>query len=91
MSGISNGYLQVSLVAIVFSVVAGFYYVRLVQLIYYPVDFSVLLWQRTASQVAPIGFRLALLISIAFYLVLFALVQPGLLLQLGFWATLAPF
>lgn len=39
LSGLSSGYFQVSLVAVVFSVIAGFYYVRLVQLIYFPLDF----------------------------------------------------
>ena len=41
--GLSSGYFQVSLVVVIFSIVAAFYYVRLVQLIYFPIDFSVIL------------------------------------------------
>ena len=90
LSGLSSGYFQVSLVAVVFSVIAGFYYVRLVQLIYFPIDFFVLLWQRALFQRGPIGFSFALLVSAAFYLVVFALVLPSLPLQFGFWVTLTP-
>ena len=90
LSGISSGYFQVSLVAVVFSVIAGFYYVRLVQLIYFPIDFCVLLWQRAVFQRGSAGLSSALLVSAACYLVIFALVLPNLLLQFGFWATLTP-
>ena len=43
LAGLSSGYFQVSLVVVIFSIVAAFYYVRLVQLIYFPIDFSVIL------------------------------------------------
>lgn len=90
LSGLSSGYFQVSLVAVVFSVVAGFYYVRLVQLIYFPIDFCVLLWQRALFQRAPGSLSSSLLVSATSYFVVFALVLPSLPLQFGFWATLTP-
>lgn len=90
LSGLSSGYFQVSLVAVVFSVIAGFYYVRLVQLIYFPIDFGVLLWQRALFQGGPAGFSSALLVSATCYLIVFVLVVPSLLLQFGFWASLIP-
>lgn len=70
---------------------AGFYYVRLVQLIYFPIEFSVLLWQRVLFQRGPRGLSSALLVSGACYLVAFALGVPSLPLQFGFWATLTPY
>ena len=90
LSGLSSGYFQVSLVAVVFSVIAGFYFVRLVQLIYFPIDFCGLLWQRALFQRGPAGFSSALLVSATGYLVVFSLALPSLLLQFGFWATLTP-
>lgn len=91
LSGLSSGYFQLTLVVVAFSVIAGFYYVRLVQLIYFPIDFGVLLWQRALFQGASASLALALLVSAACYLVVFTLALPGLPLQLGFWATVAPF
>lgn len=89
LSGLSSGYFQVSLVAVVFSVIAGFYYVRLVQLIYFPIDFGTLLWQRTLFGVI-VGYSPALLVSATCYLVVFVLVVPNLPLQFGFWASITP-
>lgn len=90
LSGLSSGYFQVSLVAVAFSVIAGFYYVRLVQLIYFPIDFCVLLWQRALFQGAVAGFSSALLVGGSCYFVAFGLMLPSLPLQFGFWATVAP-
>lgn len=84
LAGLSGGYFQFTLVAVVFSVIAGFYYVRLVQLIYFPVDFCVLLWQRVLFQGASAGLALALLVSAACYFVVFVLALPSLPLQFGF-------
>lgn len=91
LSGLSSGYFQITLVAVVFSVVAGFYYVRLVQLIYFPVEFSVLLWQRAVLQRGAGGLSSALLVSGTSYFVAFALVLPSFPLQFGYWAALIPY
>lgn len=87
LAGLSNGYFQVALIVVFFSVVAGFYYVRLVQLMYFPVDFGLLLWQRVLSQRANVSMSLALLAGVTCYFIVFTLLLPSLPLQFGLWAS----
>lgn len=85
LAGISSGYYLISIVVVLSSVIAGVYYVRLVQIIFFPfgmADYSVLIWQKTLRKEQRINLSRSLLIGFTFFMVLFLMISPSFLLQI---------
>ncbi len=77
----SNGYYLICGVAVLSSVVAGVYYVRIVQMIY--ADYHVDLGRE-----GTIDLKRSILIGSTLYLVLFILICPNFLLQVTYGAVI---
>nr|YP_654370.1 NADH dehydrogenase subunit 2 [Nematostella sp. JVK-2006]ABG02344.1 NADH dehydrogenase subunit 2 [Nematostella sp. JVK-2006] len=91
LSGITYEYYLVSILAVVCSVVAGVYYVRLVKIIYFQADSYFLMGLKTLKKERRINFRRSLLIGGSLFPIGFMILSPNLLLQLAFWATVGLF
>ena len=93
LSGISAGYYLISLIVVICSVIAGAYYVRIVKIINFQTDYPLLIWQKVLNKRSPTIDRLdlkkSLLIGVSFFLILFLMVSPNLLLQLTYDATIS--
>lgn len=85
LAGVSGGYYLISIVVVISSVIAGVYYVRVVQIIYFPLglgDYSMLIWQKALKKVKRIDFSKSVLIGVTFFMVLFLIISPNFLLQI---------
>nr|CAD5128095.1 nad2 [Tethya citrina] len=85
LAGVSSEYYLISIVVVLSSVIAGVYYVRLVQIIFFPfgmVDYSVLIWQKVLKKEQRINLSRSLLIGFTFFMVLFLMIWPSFLLQI---------
>nr|QIN90372.1 NADH dehydrogenase subunit 2 [Relicanthus daphneae] len=91
LSGVVYQYYLVSILAVVCSVIAGVYYVRVVKIIYFQADSSLLIGLKTLKKENRINLRKSLLIGASLYLIGFTIVSPNLLLQLAHWATVGLF
>jgi len=91
LPGVVNQYYLVSVLAVVCSVIAGVYYVRVVKIIYFQADSSLLIGIKTLRRENRINLRKALLIGASLYVIGFTIVSPNLLLQLAHWATVGLF
>nr|YP_010868405.1 NADH dehydrogenase subunit 2 [Epizoanthus ramosus]WGU19899.1 NADH dehydrogenase subunit 2 [Epizoanthus ramosus] len=91
LPGVVNQYYLVSVLAVVCSVIAGVYYVRIVKIIYFQADPSLLIGIKTLRGENRINLRKALLIGASFYVIGFTIASPNLLLQLAHWATVGLF
>ncbi len=89
--GITYEYYLVSVLAVVCSVVAGVYYVRLVKIIYFQADSYFLMGLKTLKKEKRINFRKSLLIGVCLFPIGFMILSPNLLLQIAFWATVGLF
>lgn len=92
LAGISSGYYLICLIIVLSSVIAGVYYVRLVQIIYFPLgsrDYSMLVWQRVLKKEKRIDFSKSIIIGVTFFIILFLIVSPNFLLQLALDATIS--
>ena len=89
LSGISSGYYLICIIAVISSVIAAVYYVRLVQIIYFQVDYSILIWQKVLKKEKKINLRKSLLIGFTFFLILFLIFYPNFLLQITHDATIS--
>nr|YP_009738011.1 NADH dehydrogenase subunit 2 [Epizoanthus illoricatus]QIB71087.1 NADH dehydrogenase subunit 2 [Epizoanthus illoricatus]WGU19886.1 NADH dehydrogenase subunit 2 [Epizoanthus illoricatus] len=91
LPGVVNQYYLVSVLAVVCSVIAGVYYVRIVKIIYFQADPSLLIGIKTLRGENRINLRKALLIGASLYVIGFTIASPNLLLQLAHWATVGLF
>lgn len=95
LSGISSGYYLICIVAVICSVVAGVYYVRVVQIIYFQTDGpgggSILIWHKGLNRENRVDLIKSLLIGITFYIILFIMVSPNFLLQITHDAIISLF
>jgi NADH:ubiquinone oxidoreductase subunit 2 (subunit N) len=91
LSGITYQYYLISILAVICSVVAGVYYVRIVKIIYFQADSFFLVGLKTLREKKRINFRKSLLIGATFYLMGFMIISPNLLLQVAHWATVGLF
>uniref|UniRef100_A0AAU8HQ23 NADH:ubiquinone reductase (H(+)-translocating) n=1 Tax=Demospongiae sp. TaxID=2813625 RepID=A0AAU8HQ23_9METZ len=85
LAGVSSGYYLICGVVVVSSVIAGVYYVRLVQIIYFPfgrADYSLLIWQKVLRKEKRINLSKSLLIGFTFFIILFLMISPNFLLQI---------
>lgn len=89
LPAISNNYFLISIVVVVSSVIAGVYYVRLVHLIYFPVDYSLLVWQKILNKPQNETFGRSVLMGVCLFVLLFLLISPNFLLQLTHNATIS--
>ena len=80
-AGVSNGYYLICVVAVLSSVVAGVYYVRIVQMTY--ADFH-----GDLGREGTIDLKRSVLIGSTLYLVLFILICPSFLLQVTYDAAI---
>ena len=81
------------LVAVISSVVAGVYYVRLVQIIYFqtdePLGGSILVWQKVLNREKGVDSSKSLLIGFTFLIILFLMISPNFLLQITHDTTIS--
>ncbi len=84
LSGITYEYYLVSVLAVICSVVAGVYYVRLVKIIYFQSDSYFLIGLKTLKKERRINFRRSLLVGSNLFPIGFLILTPNLLLQLVF-------
>nr|YP_654409.1 NADH dehydrogenase subunit 2 [Siderastrea radians]ABG02383.1 NADH dehydrogenase subunit 2 [Siderastrea radians] len=87
LSGVVNQYYLVFLLAVMCSVVAGVYYVRIVKIIYFQASFSLLISSKMLRKENWINLRKALLIGAGLYVIGFTMFSPNLWLQLAHWAV----
>nr|WRM53923.1 NADH dehydrogenase subunit 2 [Bathypathes sp. 2 YY-2024] len=91
LSGVVYQYYLVSILAVICSVVAGVYYVRIVKIIYFQADSSLLIGPKTLKKENRVNLRKSLLIGASLYPIGFTIVSPNLLLQVAHWATMGLF
>nr|YP_006576458.1 NADH dehydrogenase subunit 2 [Stichopathes luetkeni]AFO73226.1 NADH dehydrogenase subunit 2 [Stichopathes luetkeni] len=91
LSGVVYQYYLVSILAVVCSVIAGVYYVRIVKIIYFQADSSLLIGPKTLQKENRINLRKSLLIGASLYPIGFTIVSPNFLLQIAHWATMGLF
>nr|WQH63101.1 NADH dehydrogenase subunit 2 [Taxipathes sp.] len=91
LSGVVYQYYLVSILAVICSVVAGVYYVRIVKIIYFQADSSLLIGPKTLQKENRVNLRKSLLIGASLYPIGFTIVSPNLLLQVAHWATMGLF
>ena len=92
LAGVSSGYYLISIMIVVSSVIAGVYYVRLVQIIYFPwgaEEYSMLNMQKVLKKEKQIDFRKSVLIGLTFFIILFLIISPNFLLQITHDATIS--
>ena len=89
LSGVSSGYYVISLIAVVSSVVAGVYYVRVVQVIYFQVENSIFIWERILKKERVMELSKSMLIGATFFIILFLMAFPNFLLQITHDATIS--
>ena len=89
LPAIVNNYFLISIVVIVSSVIAAVYYIRLVHLIYFPVDYSLLAWEKIINKQEKETFGRSILMGICLFIILFLLISPNFLLQLTHNATIS--
>jgi len=92
LAGVSSGYYLACIIIVLSSVIAGVYYVRLVQIIYFPLgsrDYSMLVWQKGLKKERRIDFSKSVIIGATFFIILFLIVSPNFLLQLTHDATIS--
>ena len=89
LSGVSNGYYLICSIIVVSSVIAGVYYVRVVQIIYFQVENSLLIWQRIFKKERAMELSKSLLIGFTFFIILFVMASPNFLLQITRDATIS--
>lgn len=89
LSGVSSGYYVISIIVVVSSVIAGVYYVRVVQLIYFQVENSILIWERIFKKEKVMELSKSILIGWTFFIILFLMVSPNFLLQITHDATIS--
>nr|QJS34654.1 NADH dehydrogenase subunit 2 [Stichopathes sp. n. NB-2020] len=91
LSGVVYQYYLVSILAVVCSVIAGVYYVRIVKIIYFQADSSLLIGPKTLQKENRVNLRKSLLIGASLYPIGFTIVSPNFLLQIAHWATMGLF
>nr|YP_001742103.1 NADH dehydrogenase subunit 2 [Suberites domuncula]CAM84218.1 NADH dehydrogenase subunit 2 [Suberites domuncula] len=92
LAGVSSGYYSICILIVLSSVIAGVYYVRLVQIIYFPLgsrDYSMLVWQKVLKKEKRIDFSKSIIIGVTFFIILFLIVSPNFLLELTHDATIS--
>lgn len=92
LAGVSSGYYLISIMIVVSSVIAGVYYVRLVQIIYFPwgtEEYSMLNMQKALKKEKQIDFSKSVLIGLTFFIILFLIISPNFLLQITHDATIS--
>ena len=93
LSGVANGYYLICIVAVISSVIAGVYYVRLVQIIYFqtdgPLGGSFLVWQKVLNREKKVDLSKSLLIGSTFFIIIFLMICPKFLLQITHEVTIS--
>ena len=88
LSGMSSGYYLICMMIVVVSVIAGVYYVRVVQIIYFSSHF-LLIWQKVINRLEEINLRKSVFLGGVLYIVLFLMVLPNWVLQMTHDATIS--
>nr|QDH12159.1 NADH dehydrogenase subunit 2 [Halichondria sp. HK-2019] len=92
LAGISGGYYLICVLIVLSSVIAGVYYVRLVQIIYFPLgsrEYSMLVWQKVLKKEKRVDLSKSIIIGATFFIILFLIISPSFLLQLTLDATIS--
>ena len=88
LSGVSSGYYLICMMIVVVSVIAGVYYVRVVQIIYFS-SYFLLIWQKVIDRLEVINLRKSVFLGAIFFIVLFLMVLPNWVLQMTHDATIS--
>lgn len=88
LSGVSSGYYLICMAIVVVSVIAGVYYVRVVQIIYFS-SYFLLIWQKVIDRLEVINLRKSVFLGAIFFIVLFLMVLPNWVLQMTHDATIS--
>lgn len=88
LSGVSSGYYLICMMIVVVSVIAGVYYVRVVQIIYFS-SYFLLIWQKVIDKLEVINLRKSVFLGAIFFIVLFLMVLPNWVLQMTHDATIS--
>lgn len=83
----SSGYTFICMAVVIASVIAGVYYVRIVQIIYFS-TFFLLTWQKALNRLGLIKFRKSMPLGAATFIVLFLMMSPTWVLQMTHDATI---
>lgn len=89
LSGVVNGYYLICGLAVISSVIAGVYYVRLAQIIYFQADYSIFIWEKVLKKEKRVDLSKSLLIGSTFFIILFLMISPNFLLQITHDATIS--
>jgi NADH:ubiquinone oxidoreductase subunit 2 (subunit N) len=76
------------MVIVVASVIGGVYYVRVVQIIYFP-NYFWLIWQKVINRLEGMNLRKSILLGVVFFMILFLVVSPNWVLQMTHNATIS--
>lgn len=76
LSGVSSGYSLTCMMIVVVSVIAGVYYVRVVQIIYFS-SYFLLIWQKVIDRLEVINLRKSVFLGATFFIVLFLMILPN--------------
>ena len=82
LAGITSGYYLTCFLVVVSAVIGGAYYVRIVQIVYFQVDYSILIWQNILKKEKNVKFKNSLLIGATFFILLFLIFNPHFLFQI---------
>ena len=89
LSGVSSGYYVICIIVVISSVIAGVYYVRVVQIIYFQVENSILIWEGIFKKDKVMELSKSLVIGFTFFIILFLMASPNFLLQITHDATIS--
>lgn len=89
LAGVTSGYYLICFLVVVSTVVGGAYYVRIVQIVYFQVDYSILIWRRVLKKEKKINLKKSLLIGATFFILLFLILNPNFLFQITHDATVS--
>ena len=86
--GITSQYYLISIIAVVCSVIAGVYYVRIVKIIYFQAGSSSLIWQHVFIKDKVESFFKYILIGISLFFILFLMFTPNFIMLVSHNATM---
>ena len=80
LSGVSSSYYLICVIIVIFSVIAGVYYVRVVQWIYFP-NYGDLIWQKILKKLKVVNLRKSVILGVVLFMVLFLMISPNWVLE----------
>nr|YP_009158771.1 NADH dehydrogenase subunit 2 [Crella elegans]AKO90228.1 NADH dehydrogenase subunit 2 [Crella elegans] len=88
LSGVASGYYLICMAIVVASVIAGVYYVRVVQIIYFP-NYFLLIWHKVINRVGIMNLRKSIILGVVSFLIFFLMISPNWVLQMTHDTTIS--